>query len=213
MTPPAIRTQILTPDHLAPWLAFFDGPAFADNPEWGGCYCRCFLMGVAPEPAGAEALWDSACATGENRAAMAAEIAAGNVDGVLAFSGDTVVGWLHMGPVARFCAAWGPSFASAPGDRQPVAAADQAALVCFLVAAEHRRQGVGTAMLRAALHTLAQRGFRSVVAKAAGDAEGSAAHQFTGPLALFEAHDFQVIRAHPHRPLVWRALEATEGGA
>lgn len=201
-----LSIQVFTPQHLAPWLAFFDGPAFADNPEWGGCYCRCFLMGAAPEPSRAEAVWDAACATGENRAAMAERIAQGQVDGVLAMSGHAAVGWLHMGPVRRFCASWGPSFGSAPGDLQPVAAEDQAALVCFLVSAEHRRQGVGAGMLRCALDTLAQRGFRSVVAKAASNPEGSAAEQFTGPLALFLAHGFQIVRPHPHRPLVWRAL-------
>jgi len=34
--------QPLTPDLLGDWLAFFDQDAFADNPDWSGCYCQWF---------------------------------------------------------------------------------------------------------------------------------------------------------------------------
>lgn len=201
-----LRFEVLTPEHQRAWLAFFDGPAFADNPEWAGCYCRCFVMGAAPDPAAAEAVWDAACASGENRPAMAEGVARGEVDGVLALAGDEVVGWLHMGPVRRFCAAWGPSFPSTPEDTQPVGLEDQAAVVCFLVAAPHRGLGVGRRLLETALAELGRRGFRSVVAKAAGDPTDGAPHQFTGPLALYRSLGFEVVRPHPRRPIVWRAL-------
>ncbi len=33
----------LTPALAGDYLAFFDGDAFADNPDWASCYCRFFL--------------------------------------------------------------------------------------------------------------------------------------------------------------------------
>lgn len=73
--------RALTPGLLTDWLAFFDGDAFADNPGWGACYCRCYLFGNRGMDA-----WDAACASPvENRAAMIERIRAGTVDGLLAY--------------------------------------------------------------------------------------------------------------------------------
>ncbi len=198
----------LRPEHLDTWLSFMDGPAFADNREWGGCYCRVFLFGEVRAPDHGDAAWDSACASGENRGVMAEKIRAGQVDGLLARRGGETAGWLHFGPGPRFCTPRGTRF-----DRQPAldggrcGAPDQAAIVCFLVAAGHRRQGLGRAMLREALAELSRRGFRSVVARAAGEHLESEGEQFTGPLALYLSEGFEVIRPDPRRPMVYRALD------
>jgi hypothetical protein len=37
-----IVVRELTPDLVDEWLAFFDRDAFADNPDWCGCYCHYF---------------------------------------------------------------------------------------------------------------------------------------------------------------------------
>ena len=39
---PRIDIEPLAPQRLTEFLAFFDGPAFADNPRWASCYCQCF---------------------------------------------------------------------------------------------------------------------------------------------------------------------------
>lgn len=36
---PEITIRRLTPHLLDDYLAFFDGPAFADDPGWAGCCC------------------------------------------------------------------------------------------------------------------------------------------------------------------------------
>src|SRR5262245_38533389 len=88
----------LSPALLDDWLAFFDKHAFCDNPDWGTCYCRCYLIG-----GGGMERWDAACASpGENRAAMIERIRAGTIDGMLAYRGGRVVGWVHYGPTERF---------------------------------------------------------------------------------------------------------------
>lgn len=200
----SLTFEPLRPELLADWLAFFDGPAFADNPDWGNCYCRCFVHGAVENPNEA---WDRACASGENRPAMMKRVAAGEIDGLLARRGGEVVGWLHFGPATRFCTPWGTTFAplaGAAGDG--VGASGQAAVVCFVVAAAARRTGVARGLLRAALDELRARGFSSVAALAAGDACEGDAEKFTGPMELYLSEGFTVARHAPRRPVVVREL-------
>jgi len=207
MTTPELTVRPLTPALLPPWLRFFDGPAFADNPEWGSCYCRCFVFDAAPasRDAGIDA-WDAACAAGANRAPMIEKVRAGQVDGMLAMRGEEVVGWLHLGPAGRFVTAWGTTFRAKEGDDPRIGAADQAAVVCFLVAPAHRGAGVGRVMLREGLAELGRRGFRSVLALGATAEEEGVGHLFTGPLALYLSEGFEVVRPGAQRSMVWRAL-------
>jgi GNAT superfamily N-acetyltransferase len=192
-----MHIDVLTPEHRDRWLAFFDGPAFADNPQWGTCYCRCLVFGARGYDA-----WDQACAQPqENRAAMSEAIARGEIDGLLARRGEQTVGWLHMGPAQRFVSPRGPLFT--PPDPQ------EAAIVCFLIAPGHRRTGVARAMLTRACTELAGRGFRSVSALATRDSAEEAMDQFTGPLALFESLGFvpaEVPAAEAKRIRVTRLL-------
>lgn len=184
----------LTPERLEEWLAFFDGPAFRDNPEWGTCYCRCFLLG-----GGGFERWDAACANpGENRSAMAERIRAGTVDGILAYRDGAAVGWVHYGPTARF--------QPPVGTLAPVEDG-VASIVCFVVAADHRRSGVARALLRGACDALARAGYRAVDARPRPDeAEHAAAEQFCGPLALYLAEGFELVERGAHRHRVRRSL-------
>lgn len=169
---------LLTPDRLDEWLAFFDGPAFEDNPEWGTCYCRCLVFGAQ----GREA-WEQACATaGLNRGIMADAIRAGTIDGVLARRDGETVGWLHFGPATRFSSPIGTGWGAEP---------DAGAVVCFMVHRHHRGTGIARAMLEHACEELARRGFRRVNALAMRDDTAEAMHQFTGPLALYRSAGFE----------------------
>lgn len=175
MLAPPLEFDLLGPATVAEWLAFFDGPAFADNPAWGSCYCRCLVFGAL----GREA-WEQACATpGENRDFMTARIAAGGIDGVLARREGTTIGWLHFGPAPRFVSPIGTRWGTDPED---------GAVACFLIHPAHRGAGVAGAMLARACAALAARGFRRVHALAARDAD--AMHAFTGPLALYTSEGF-----------------------
>src|SRR5690348_15922800 len=90
MTDLAIKR--LTPALADDFFAFFEGPAFADNPKWAGCYCRfCHIDHAAGAP------WDDQAGV-ENRADVAARIAEGRMGGYLAYAGGEVVGWANAGP-------------------------------------------------------------------------------------------------------------------
>lgn len=189
MEPLSLRP--LVPALLDDWLAFFEGEAFADHPEWGGCYCRCFVFG-----GGGFDAWDRACAAGENRAVMVERVRAGSIDGLLAYRGGRVVGWTHYGPSARF-----------HSPRAPLSPADEgvASIVCFLVAAPHRRTGVARALLRGACAQLAAAGFHAVDARPRVG-EHSAADHFLGPPALYLSEGFEIVEPGQERMRLRRTL-------
>lgn len=187
-----MRIVPLDPGRADDWLAFFDGPAFADNPEWGPCYCRCYVYG-----GGGHDAWDASCAAkGENRGVMEARIRAGTIDGLLAYEGDRVVGWLHFGPTERF---------HSPIDALRPVEEGVASIVCFVISPEHRRQGIARALLREACAELGRRGFRAVDGRPEVEAT-NAADQFTGPLALYLAEGFTLVEPGEKRHRVRRVL-------
>jgi ribosomal protein S18 acetylase RimI-like enzyme len=186
----------LTPDRLDDWLAFFDGPAFSDHPEWATCYCRIHHL-----DGGGDAAWEAACANpGENRTAMIGRIRAGQIDGLLAFRDGRPIGWVQFGPTARF---------RMPHGRLEPAEDGVASIVCFVVAPGHRRTGVARALLRGAVEELARRGFRAVDARPRSEQQESAAEEFMGPLPLFLAEGFEVAEPGPRRTRVRRALASS----
>ena len=185
--------RALQPTDLRDWLAFFDGPAFRDNHDWSSCYCRSYLI-TDPEQ------WDDACAAGLNRAPMCTAIQSGAVDGMLARVDGDVVGWIHMGPVTRF------NFATRFHD-QPDDETDVAGIVCLLVAKPVRRRGVAKALLRGAIETLRDRGFRRVRAWPRTDeSDGAEMELFHGPRALYLSEGFVPIRERGHLTVMERPL-------
>jgi ribosomal protein S18 acetylase RimI-like enzyme len=40
----SVEIKALTPELVEDYLAFFDSVAFADNPDWSGCYCYFYLL-------------------------------------------------------------------------------------------------------------------------------------------------------------------------
>ena len=183
----------LRPTDLKDWLAFFDGPAFHDNPEWSTCYCRCFVIDNPDQ-------WDAACESRLNRAPMCAAIEKGAVDGMLARVDGAVVGWIHMGPVTRFNFA--TRFHDGADDET-----DVAGIVCLIVAKPMRRRGVATALLRGAIETLRERGFRRVRAWPRTDeSQDGEMDLFHGPRALYLSEGFVEIRERAHLTVMERPL-------
>jgi len=128
-----LRIERLTPEHGADYLRFFDhehGPAFADNPEWATCYCHYYEV----PPALRWADFDGPA----NRLAMTARIKTGEMEGYLAYDGDEVVGWMNAQPYDRLRHACERMRIAQPA--LPVAAHDAAAIVCFVISPQRRRQ-------------------------------------------------------------------------
>ena len=167
----------LTPDRTADFLRFFDNEAFRDHPEWGFCYCQCFLEDHAkinwPERTGAE-----------NRALACRRIETGTMRGFLAYSGGDVVGWFNAAPRRLFHAL----------DDEP-SPSDEATgtILCFLVVPAQRGAGIARALLGAACDGLRADGLTLVEANPRPEAKGDAANHF-GPMSLYTGAGFTVRR-------------------
>ena len=191
MAPPAppfpsadIRVEALRPERRDDFLRFFDherGLAFSDNPQWAKCYCHFYHV--------PENLDWAAFDADANRTAMRARIEVGEMEGFLAYAGDTVVGWVNAQPLNKLPHCWGRMGVPLPAADLPLW--DMAAIVCFVIAPQWRRRGVARALLKGALANLRDRGVRRVYAfpfNAANDLR-PAAH-YHGPASLFREAGF-----------------------
>jgi GNAT superfamily N-acetyltransferase len=198
MTPIVVKP--LTPALGADFLRFFDherGSAFADNPEWAKCYCHFYHVPRAID-------WPSLSAP-QNRTAMRARIEVGAMEGFLAFDGVEVVGWLNAQPRDAL-----PHCFDRMGiEPTPLRceAFEAAAIVCFVVAPNRRRQGISRALLAAALASFAARGFKLVDAFPfkSGTSDLAADH-YHGSLSLFLDQGFTVLREDETMTAVRRML-------
>jgi GNAT superfamily N-acetyltransferase len=171
MTDYAIKR--LTPELAADFLAFFDGPAFADNPEWAGCYCACYHV-----PEGER--WDEADAVG-NRADTVRRISEGRMAGYLAYASGEVVGWLNAGARGFY------PLANVGGDDPQ--AERMGHVVCFVVSPAWRGKGAARALLQASMADFKAQGLAIAQAAPRPNAEGGAAN-YHGPMSLFERAGF-----------------------
>jgi GNAT superfamily N-acetyltransferase len=187
----AVTVRSLAPELLDDYLAFFDGPAFADNPHWASCYCY-FHHNLDP------AAWDGRSGQ-ENRAAVSDLIRTGRFHGFLAYRDGAPVGWCKAAPRAEI-----PLL----GQSQELAVddADQiGSIVCFVVAQDHRRSGVATALLEAACRSFAARGLTFAEAYPR-TAVFDAASNYHGPLELYLTSGFVPFRQLDARWIVRKPL-------
>jgi GNAT superfamily N-acetyltransferase len=183
-----IVVKPLTPELGGDFLRFFDherGAAFADNPEWAKCYCHFYHVPRAID-------WPSLSAE-QNRVAMKARIEVGAMEGFLAYDGEEVVGWLNAQPRHALPHCF-DRMRIAPTPL-PCQAFEAAVIVCFVVAPQRRRQGIGRALLAAALDSFAARGLNLVDAfPFKSGASELAADHYHGSLSLFLDQGFTVLR-------------------
>jgi len=178
----------LSPALVDDYLAFFDhesGPAFADNPDWAKCYCHYYEVPKAID-------WSS-FAGPDNRVAMRSRIDVGEMEGFLAYEGERVVGWVNVQPRHKLPHCFGRLGVEAPPI--PCSPHEAAVVVCFVVAPEHRRQGVARSLLTGALGSLQSRGIALADAFPfkTGAEDCDAADHYHGPLALYLEQGFSVL--------------------
>jgi GNAT superfamily N-acetyltransferase len=196
-----IEVRPLTPGLLQDWLAFFDHDAFADNPEWCGCYCHYYHADHG------ERDWDARTPE-ENRAASEELIRQGRLGGYLAYVDGRPVGWCHAAPRDSI-----PNVANDPevagdlaGGEVPASEEERVgSIVCFVVAAAFRRQGVAAALLDAACAGFRAAGLTVAEAYPSLRAKTDATH-YHGPLALYRSAGFEPYRELNGRLVVRREL-------
>ena len=172
-----IDVRPLSPERLADFLAFFDGDAFADNPEWSSCYCQCYYEDHR------KIRWSDRTAP-QNREAACQRIGQGAMQGFLAYHEGRVIGWCNAAPRPLLHVL----------DAEPIAdAVHVGTILCFLVSPGARGQGVASALLGAACDGLRAQGLRHVEANPRPKANGPAENHH-GPLGMYLAAGFSIHR-------------------
>lgn len=159
---------------------------FGANGACGGCWCMWWRV-----PMGGKT-WDAAKGT-PNKRAFKRLVQSGAASGVLAFDGETPVGWCAVGPRGDF-----PRI-----ERSKALARDWDArtwsLNCLYVPAKQRGRGIATALVAAAVAHAEAQGARELEAYPQAvkpDAPQAGAFVWTGVPSLFLAHGFRPV--HPH---------------
>jgi len=133
-----------------------------------------------------------------NRAELRALVDSGEPPGLIAYRGRTPVGWVSLGPREAFAKLRRSPVMKAVDD-QPVWS-----IVCFVVPAEYRGQGVAHALLQGAIAYAHERGARLLEAYPVDRAgRSSAESMWFGAKSMFDAAGFEeVARRKPQRPIV-----------
>jgi len=135
-----------------------------------------------------------------NRAALRALVESGESPGLIGYRGRTPVGWVSLGPREAF-SRLARSPVMKPVDDQPVWS-----IICFVVPAEYRGQGVAHALLEGAVAYAGKRGARLLEAYPV-DRRGRSEDEsmWFGAKSMYDAAGFEeVARRKPQRPVVRR---------
>ena len=133
-----------------------------------------------------------------NRAALKALVDAGNPPGLIGYRRDVPVGWVSIGPREDY-ARLKRSSVMKPVDELPVWS-----VICFVVPAEHRGQGVAQALLEGAVAYAKKNGATLVEAYPVDKpARSSDDFMWFGAKSMYDKAGFkEVARRKPQRPVV-----------
>lgn len=163
----------LSPSLADDFLKFFDGPAFADNPDWSHCYC-CFFHIQSPG-------WEERTGA-QNREFARDAIASGLMNGYLAYIDGEPVGWVNAGDRASF---------KRFEDEPLLKGKSVCSVVCFTIAHSLRRKGVAAALLNAVID--GAKGKYDFIEAYPLKGEQTAAMHYHGPLSMYEKAGFEVV--------------------
>lgn len=190
----SVRVRPATADRWSDLVTVFGRRG--EDPSW--CWCRLFFRSVTCEAA-------VSGLTPDNRTALRQEITHAAVPpGLLAYLDDEPVGWTRVGPRSDFPRVSG-NRAVAKVLREDLGVWW---VTCFVVDSRHRRCGIGSTLLKAAVEFAREHGATAVeghpvdvAALSASRVGGSAI--FTGTVAMFSAAGFtELARTYPTRPVM-----------
>lgn len=169
----------LTPELCGDWLHYFDEIAFRDHGDWAFCYC---LEGHLDRKTQEE--WSNPV---ERREKAIELIQTGIMQGYLAYSSDTVVGWCNVNDRENY--RYLTEMFREIGYR-PEGSADEKvkSIFCFLVAPEHRGKGIAQSLLNRVCADAAENGYAYV--EAYPFADDSFEFQYHGTVRMYERSGF-----------------------
>jgi GNAT superfamily N-acetyltransferase len=192
--PAAISVKPLTPARWADVEAVFNAKGCSIA---RGCWCMCYRRSgaAAPVPKGMTR-------AAANRAAFKAVVDGGTFTGLIGYRGREPVGWISFGPRGDF-AKLVRSPVMKPVDDEPVWS-----IICFVVPAPYRSQGVARALLDAAVDYARRKKIRLLEAYPVDKPKRSNDEfMWFGAASMFDHAGFgEVARRRPTRPVMRLAL-------
>lgn len=162
---------------------------------YSGCWCMWWRVGAQE--------WNERHGEGL-RSELTSLVEGGAEPGLLAYDGEDPIGWVAIAPRAEY-----PRL-DRSSKLKPVDDAPVWSITCFYIDRQHRRQGVATELLQAAIDYAKAHGAEVVEGYPIDvSCHGSvtSAGIFTGTLAMFEAAGFREVIRRGGRPIVRLALE------
>jgi GNAT superfamily N-acetyltransferase len=155
---------------------------------------------------------DQAAKRAAHHEAIAAAETAGRAAGLIAYRGDRAVGWVSFDERDRFDRVVGSKLLE-PADNVPAWS-----IVCFVVAADARRQGVANLLLDHAVAYAADHGAKLLESYPVEPGpKPSSASLWRGTVSMFERAGFTTVevrrfnRSTPPRPIMRRPLPPADG--
>jgi len=165
----------LNPSMLALWLDFFDTRAFADNPDWASCYCRCYHFDHSTGE------WQQSTAE-ENRFCSSKMIEEKKMGGYIALKEGKIVGWCNV------------------NDKKAYARLEQQedddfmlAITCFVIDPLYRQKGIAKSLLEKIIADARTEGYQSIEAEPPKNSD-SPYHNYKGPLKMYKQKGFEEIK-------------------
>lgn len=189
-----ITVAPLTPERWSDFEAVFNAKGCSVA---RGCWCMYYRLSGPRGP-----VVDGMQRARAWHARFRAVVAAGPPPGLLAYRGETPVGWVSLGPREDFARLRRSPVLKAV-DEQPVWS-----IVCFVVPAQYRGRGVARALLAGAIAYAAQCGAQELEAYPVDKPEPSRDDaMWFGAKSMYDAAGFvEVARRKPHRPIVRRRI-------
>ena len=176
---------------LSDYLHFMENIAFADNPDWSDCFCCCYHVKNSEE-------WMRRSRE-ENKRDCQFWAQTGKLSGLLAYIQKQPVAWVNVNAKIHYDHLLGWEGFTGSDDKET------GSIVCFVVDHRHRKKGIASSLLEKACEKLTQDGFKYVEAYPRKNMKGDA-HNFHGPLSMYEKAGFEIIREAGKGTLIVRKL-------
>ncbi|MBO4731861.1 MAG: GNAT family N-acetyltransferase [Spirochaetaceae bacterium] len=190
----------LTPDLSKDYFDFFDNRAFSDDSPFYPCYCNAFnlskermkteLYQKTEEYGNDFEAWKRALRESAERM-----VAAGEIQGYLAYDNGVSVGWCNANERLNYYRTGEFDLHTPPDDEEYTHCSGRGevkAIVCFEIAPEYRGKGIALMLLKRVLEDAKADGFKYVEAYPVKNG-GYMGKAFTGPMHLYEKAGFEII--------------------
>ena len=182
----------LSPDNANIFTAYLSGMDFSQTPHWASCFCRFYHTTCSAEEWRVRSLET-------NKSEALREIAAGNMQGYLAFDGDDCVGWCNASDIGKL-----PRIADDVAEY--CAGKRVGCTICFVIHPAHRSHGLARQMLARAVEDFRANGYDAMIALPA-EAPGAEQRRYRGTLHMFEEAGYRELAAEGSMHVMWLDLK------